>query len=106
MHDPMITDRIPAADHRLPEDGVGCGCGTHAVQRSSHGAGQGDAHGGHVALARAAGGVDHARMKMRGVKTADSVMTTFVRRGTFRSDEARGDRAMALVRDLAAKVRV
>jgi GTP cyclohydrolase I len=45
-------------------------------------------------------------MKMRGVKTADSVMTTFVRRGVFRSDEARGDRAMALVRDLAAKVRV
>ena len=248
MHDPMIPDRIPAADHRLPEDGVGCGCGTHAVQRSSHGAGHGDAHGGHVALARAAGGVDHARieravreillaigedpardglrdtprrvakaysevfgglrqcasehlgrvfeqksdelitvtgigfhsmcehhllpffgkahvaylpkggrvvglsklartvevfakrpqlqerlteqvadalmehlgpagcvvmveaehlcMKMRGVKTADSVMTTFVRRGTFRSDEARGDRARALVRDLAAKVRV
>jgi len=248
MNDPMITDRIPAADHRLPEDGVGCGCGTHAVQRSSHGTGTGEALGGQVALARAAGGVDHARieravreillaigedpardglrdtprrvakaysevfgglrqcasehlgrvfeqksdelitvtgigfhsmcehhllpffgkahvaylpkggrvvglsklartvevfakrpqlqerlteqvadalmdhldpagcivmveaehlcMKMRGVRTADSVMTTFVRRGTFREDEARGDRAMALVRDLAAKVRV
>jgi GTP cyclohydrolase I len=44
-------------------------------------------------------------MKMRGVKTADSMMTTFVRRGVFRADEARGDRAMALVRDLAAKTR-
>lgn len=248
MNDPMITDRIPAADHRLPEDGVGCGCGTHPVQRSGHGAAAGDARGGHVALARAGAGVDHARieravreillaigedpardglldtprrvakayaevfgglrqcasehlgrvfeqksdelitvtgigfhsmcehhllpffgkahvaylpkggrvvglsklartvevfakrpqlqerlteqvadalmehldpagcivmveaehlcMKMRGVRTADSVMTTFVRRGTFREDEARGDRAMALVRDLAAKVRV
>ena len=49
---------------------------------------------------------EHLCMKMRGVRTADSVMTTFVRRGTFREDEARGDRAMALVRDLAAKVRV
>lgn len=48
---------------------------------------------------------EHLCMKMRGVKTADSVMTTFVRRGVFRSDEARGDRAMALVRDLAAKAR-
>jgi GTP cyclohydrolase I len=48
---------------------------------------------------------EHLCMKMRGVKTCDSVMTTFVRRGVFRSDEARGDRAMALVRDLASKVR-
>jgi GTP cyclohydrolase I len=248
MNDPMITDRIPAADHRLPGDGVGCGCGTHAVQRTDLGTSAGDGHSGHGALARAGLGVDHARieravreilfaigedpardglrdtprrvakayaevfgglrqcasehlgrvfeqksdelitvtgigfhsmcehhllpffgkahvaylpqggrvvglsklartvevfakrpqlqerlteqvadammdhldpagcivmveaehlcMKMRGVKTADSVMTTFVRRGVFRSDEARGDRAMALVRDLAAKVRV
>ena len=248
MNDPMITDRIPAADQRLPEDGVGCGCSTHAVQRTDLGTSAGDGHAGHAALARAGLGVDHARieravreilfaigedpardglrdtprrvakayaevfgglrqcasehlgrvfeqksdelitvtgigfhsmcehhllpffgkahvaylpqggrvvglsklartvevfakrpqlqerlteqvadammdhldpagcivmveaehlcMKMRGVKTADSVMTTFVRRGVFRSDEARGDRAMALVRDLAAKVRV
>ena len=48
---------------------------------------------------------EHLCMKMRGVKTADSMMTTFVRRGVFRTDEARGDRAMALVRDLAAKTR-
>ncbi len=48
---------------------------------------------------------EHLCMKMRGVKTADSMMTTFVRRGVFRADEARGDRAMALVRDLAAKTR-
>ena len=48
---------------------------------------------------------EHLCMKMRGVRTSDSMMTTFVRRGVFRSDEARGDRAMALVRDLAAKVR-
>lgn len=248
MNDPMITDRIPAADHRLPDDGVGCGCGTHAVQRTAHGPTDADGRSGHGALARAGLGVDHARieravreillaigedpardglrdtprrvakayaevfgglrqcasehlgrvfeqrsdelitvtgigfhsmcehhllpffgkahvaylpkggrvvglsklartvevfakrpqlqerlteqvadalmehldpagcivmveaehlcMKMRGVRTADSVMTTFVRRGTFREDEARGDRAMALVRDLAAKVRV
>lgn len=49
---------------------------------------------------------EHLCMKMRGVKTSDSVMTTFVRRGVFRSDEARGDRAMALVRELASKCRV
>lgn len=48
---------------------------------------------------------EHLCMKMRGVKTSDSVMTTFVRRGVFRSDEARGDRAMALVRELASKCR-
>ncbi|MBM4099869.1 MAG: GTP cyclohydrolase I FolE [Planctomycetes bacterium] len=46
---------------------------------------------------------EHLCMKMRGVKTSDSVMTTFVRRGVFRSDEARGERAMALVRELALK---
>ena len=46
---------------------------------------------------------EHLCMKMRGVRTAESMMTTFVRRGVYRDDAARGDRAMELVRDLARR---
>ena len=46
---------------------------------------------------------EHLCMKMRGVRTAESMMTTFVRRGVYRDDAARGDRAIELVRDLARR---
>ena len=44
---------------------------------------------------------EHLCMRMRGVKCSESTMTTFVRRGVFRTDAARGDRAVELVRSLA-----
>jgi GTP cyclohydrolase I len=46
---------------------------------------------------------EHLCMKMRGVRTDESMMTTFVRRGVYRDDAARGDRAIELVRDLARR---
>ena len=48
---------------------------------------------------------EHMCMKMRGVKSHDARMTTFSRRGVHRLDEARGNAAMQLVRDLAHRAR-
>jgi GTP cyclohydrolase I len=48
---------------------------------------------------------EHMCMKMRGVKSHDARMTTFARRGIHRHDEARGQAALQLVRDLAHRAR-
>ena len=48
---------------------------------------------------------EHMCMRMRGVRSHDARMTTFARRGVYRDDEARGQAAVALVRDLAHRGR-
>jgi len=48
---------------------------------------------------------EHMCMKMRGVRSHDARMTTFARRGIFRTDERRGAETVQLVRDLAARPR-
>ena len=48
---------------------------------------------------------EHMCMRMRGVRSHDARMTTFARRGIFRSDERRGAETVQLVRDLAARPR-
>ena len=48
---------------------------------------------------------EHMCMKMRGVKSHDARMTTFARRGVYRTDEIRGNTAVQLVRDLAQRPR-
>jgi GTP cyclohydrolase I len=48
---------------------------------------------------------EHMCMRMRGVRSHDARMTTFARRGIFRTDERRGAETVQLVRDLAARPR-
>jgi GTP cyclohydrolase I len=48
---------------------------------------------------------EHMCMKMRGVRSHDARMTTFARRGIYRTDEIRGNNAVQLVRDLAQRPR-
>ncbi|MFM7260901.1 MAG: GTP cyclohydrolase I FolE [bacterium] len=48
---------------------------------------------------------EHMCMRMRGVRSHDARMTTFARRGIFRTDERRGAETVQLVRDLASRPR-
>jgi GTP cyclohydrolase I len=48
---------------------------------------------------------EHMCMKMRGVRTADSMMTTVARRGAYRTDEAKGRHAVDFVLAAASRGR-